>query len=245
MCIMTDSMIGWPAAPAHAQHGTHGDAPSTPQKGKREKERQRHGDTATHQHQWLSTPGDAPVSTRPACYGTACPEDAPAANNLHHRQPAPAISTNTATTGTTSRPPAAPAPRCTTETATSTRRGEREKGKGRGKGEGAKRKSPAPRRQSHKRPNPATYTTSAHQHRPAVAILPALDRLHLSPFQFCFWRENRTPATSTPDYRREREPRPPAQHIGTGGAFTFSMSRSILQIDSVPSIPHVPLIFTR
>lgn len=47
MCIMTDSMTGWPATPAHAQHDTHGDVPSTPQKGKREKERQRHGDTAT------------------------------------------------------------------------------------------------------------------------------------------------------------------------------------------------------
>lgn len=121
----------------------------------------------------------------------------------------------------------------------------RERREGRGRGGGASRRNAAASRQSHKRPNPATYTTSAHQHWPAVAILPALDRLHPSPVQFCFWRENRTPATSTPDYRREKEPRPPAQHTGTGGASTFSPPRSILQIDSVPFIPHVPLIFTR
>jgi len=50
LCIMTDSMTDWPAAPAHAQHSTHGDALSTPQKSKREKEGQRYGDTTTPQH---------------------------------------------------------------------------------------------------------------------------------------------------------------------------------------------------
>lgn len=151
---MTDSMTGWPAVPAYAQHSTHGDAPSTPQKGKREKEGQRHGDTATPQHQQPQRPRRHPSTNPPRLLWHRPPRGCPAADDLHH-QPAPTISTDTATTCTTSRPA------CCTRSTVSDRDGhqheerEREEGRSGEKGEGARRKSPAPRRQSHKKPNPA------------------------------------------------------------------------------------------
>lgn len=130
LCIMTDSMTGWPAAPAHAQHSTHGDAPSTPQKGKREKEGQRHGNTET-----------PPALTRPACYGTARPEDAPPLMICTTTSPPQ----RSAPTRPPPAPPAAPpATRYPTETATSTREGRKGEGQKQRKGRRCKTKKPSP-----------------------------------------------------------------------------------------------------
>lgn len=81
---MTDSMTGWPAAPTHAQHDTHGDTPSTPQKGKRKKEGQRHGDTATPQHQRPQRPRRHPSINPPRLLWYRPPRGRPAADDLHH-----------------------------------------------------------------------------------------------------------------------------------------------------------------
>lgn len=55
LCIMTDSMTGWPATPAHAQHSTHGDDPQHAPEGQ-----EGEGRTETRRH------GHAPAPTAPA-----------------------------------------------------------------------------------------------------------------------------------------------------------------------------------
>lgn len=183
----------------------------------------------THDH--------APASTRPACYGTTRPEDAPPL--IICPQHAPAISTDTATT-------------CCTRSTVSDRDGHQHEERERGRRAEAERREKVQdeKAQPHavkviKGRTPPAYTASAYQHRPAVALLPALDRLHPSPVQFCFWRVCRTAPHFMPDCRRETDaPRLPSIQT-PGEPLHFRRPGQFYKLTQyLPSLTY-PLIFTR
>lgn len=92
---------------------------------------------------------------------------------------------------------------------------------------------------------PPACTVSAYQDRPAVALLPALDRLHPLPVQFCFWRVCRTAPDFLPDCRRETDaPRPPSIQT-PGEPLHFRRPGQFYKLTQyLPSLTY-PSIFTR
>ena len=95
-----------------------------------------------------------------------------------------------------------------------------------------RRRTPA--RQERPQPQPTPGELDARSRPRLPAMTPSA-----APFQFCFWRENRTGAPKPRRNTEERRPPADAAHQRKGGAFTFRTSALITDKHPVPSSSHL------